>query len=127
MSEVILPTPHVGKTVQWFQHADPKNTPVAALVVQVEAPGRVKVQLFKPNPQPADVFVTGVRHVTDPFHKDMSNATLLNGGWDFMPGDKPKDAFDLHKKDIERKEFERMVEAEANERRIKERQALANA
>ena len=70
-----------GDIVLWHPHADRKNYPVPALVVDAGAGGSLTLNCF---PKLAREFTkTGVRHLDDPFHKTTQEVTLTSGGWEF--------------------------------------------
>lgn len=78
--------PPIGSTVQWFPYAEattPQNQVTAAIVTGHEGPGILAMTLFGRNHNPR--FMFGVRHNSDPFHKDKRETTIKNGGWDFLP------------------------------------------
>lgn len=78
--------PPIGTTVQWFPYADtetPQDKVTAGIVTGHEGPGILAMTLFGRNQNPR--FMFGVRHNSDPFHKDRRETTIKNGGWDFLP------------------------------------------
>lgn len=83
--------PPIGTPVQWFHQADQRlkeNEVKAAIVTSHEGPGIVSLTVLGrvSNPQ----FRIGVRYIGDPFHKDMREMTMTNGGWGYVPGLQPR-------------------------------------
>lgn len=117
----LLPTPQIGDRVVWYDRADKSVTPIAADVVGIEAPGRVKLELHRRTPKSYRDFVDGCWHVSAPIHEKDNANTRDCGGWEWLRGIAPKDAYDMHRKQNEDKEFARLQEAEAQERRLARR------
>lgn len=124
-----LPTPPVGTTVQWYDHGDIRF-PTAAIVTEVEGPGRVKLAVFRVNALPQHK--PGVYHVDSLIHDQANNQTTYRcGSWGYPQGVKPpKEHYELHVQDVERrKEHLRKAEeaakaaAELHEKRMAERLA----
>jgi hypothetical protein len=96
----VPPQPQIGTPVQWFAHADGKETPSAAQIVSISNLTAVNL-LIKP-PRGGFVPKHGVRYLFDPFLKtceqDFRNA---HGAWDFIPGlvaCEPPEVTALHRK-----------------------------
>lgn len=86
----LLPTPPVGANVQWVERANGAQ-PRAALVVEVEGPGRVCVVLSVPHSMP--VTKRGV-YFND--HPDARRAAR-NGTYRYLPGrEAPVEDFVVH-------------------------------
>lgn len=79
------PQPYLGQVLLWYAHADVKNEPIPGLCNSVDGNGIVSIALLKKNHATVEAKV-GVRHVTDPHHKKMTEATQVRGGWDFTEG-----------------------------------------
>jgi hypothetical protein len=123
----LMPTPQVGDRVLWYDHADKSAPPISADVVLIEAPGRIAVKLnsrhLVQKTRGRDC-IDGVRHMSDDCHK-VENANSRDcGGWDWHRGIVPSDAFDAHRKTLERKEEMRLMEQMDNERLAAERKKL---
>lgn len=105
-----LPTPPVGWPVQWFPSGDQRQ-PVAARVIKVEGPGRVKLKLEVENAFHKDM--AGVYHVTHRIHQKQNNQTTIRcGSWEYLPGmNIPSLHYELFDEDIKRRE-EGLVKAE---------------
>ena len=128
----LMPTPQVGDRVLWYDRADKTGAPVSADVVLVEAPGRIAIQLnsrYLVQKTRGRDCIDGVRHVSDDIHKTENANTRDNGGWDWHRGIIPTDAFDAHRKELERKEELRLKEmlVNASEDAIRKELAAASA
>ncbi len=96
--ERVLPTPPIGHSVQWFEAGNTKN-PFAAVVTQVEGPGRVELTVFKA--RSSLIYKQGVLHVTAEEHKVPGNPTTVRcGSWDYPLGKYPREHSDFHLQDI---------------------------
>ncbi len=77
--------PPVGTIVHWYPQADnqsPKIVKSAAMITSHEGPGVVSLTVFPKAANPRYLF--GVRYIRDPFHAKKSEATMKNGGWQFV-------------------------------------------
>lgn len=84
--------PPIGTPVQWYHCADQgmdQKDVKAAIVTGHEGAGIVSLTILGrlANPQ----FKIGVRYLYDPFHKDMKELTMRNGGWSYVPGYEPRE------------------------------------
>lgn len=76
-----MPTPLVGDSVWWFPGNDQEN-PRAAVVTQIEEPGKLKLAIQPPNGMV--LHKSGVLHVTHPMHEHRHNSsTMNNGSWNY--------------------------------------------
>lgn len=93
-----LPTPPIGSTVVWYPRAAvEEGNRVAAIVTNVEGPGKLTLTVFKPLATP-DPTRRGCLHVSHPVHEKRANSVSINAGaWDYpddvIPG---KSHYDLH-------------------------------
>jgi len=114
IEEVLLPTPPVGASVQWFARND-DNAVHAAIVTAVESPGRVKLDVFPPGREM--IRHQGVWHRSSPTHDRPNNpVTERSGAWDYLPFQNiPQHHYEMHRIEREKADEARMF---AQERKL---------
>jgi hypothetical protein len=98
------PTPPIGTLVVWYDKGDiSSDNQRAAIVTQVEGPGKISVTVFPPRAMPAHK--KGVTHVTDPMHEKRHNSvTVMSGAWDYPDHvAAPKSHLSFHIASLEKK------------------------
>lgn len=114
-------TPPVGWAVQWFNRGLPDSDPIAAICTAIEEPGRIKLYTTRPNAVP--VSINGCYHIGNPRHEKHTETSQRNGGWDFIPGHKPRDPWEHVKRDRKRRALAQEQDAQARKRRGEAEQA----
>lgn len=122
--ENLLPTAPVSSLVQWYERGE-QAVPYAAIVVAIEAPGRVGLTIFKPNAPP--MYRSGVRYISDQIHADKANPTTDRcGSWGY--GDKvPRAHLEYHLKELDKRELNFLKDHEAHEQAAKAKAEKATA
>ena len=107
-----FPTPPIGWMVQWFDR-NRTDECSAALVTNVQGPGKLELTIFKPRHFP--IHKQGVLHRSHPSHLKPSNPnTVTNGSWEYLPMQRPHKAhYELHLAQLEARE-DAMLEEERN-------------
>lgn len=112
-----VPTPKVGDVVHWYPKGDRSHDPVAAIVTEVEALGRVKVTAFKPMGVPQTLRNVNFLDMPDAFRSQQARMYDQYGAWTWQTKHVPGGAYDLwHEKEAEREEREAREAADAEAR-----------
>lgn len=106
----MAPTPYLGQIVWWYHEANDRNEPVPGIVNRIEDAGRVSIKVVKYNS--FDEQKAAVYHMGHPIHdKRTTSAAKTNGGWDYIPGTRNKDATKLAEEQYEDR-LRRQIEEE---------------
>lgn len=119
------PTPPVGMPIVWYLNGD-RRLPRAAVVTDIEGPGRIAVAITPKNSQ--TLHRTGVHYTHHPDCEDEDDQpkntpqVARNGTWDYVPGyfsTIPREHFQPHLDLIEKREVSLLKQMEAEEAALK--------
>ena len=107
-----IPTAPIGLPVQWYIAGDVRQI-VAAIVVAVEGPGRLRLKVNGVNSMPQEK--AACYHVNHAIHEQANNPTTYrSGSWDFIPGQPiPKEYYIPYEQDIERRKANLLLAEES--------------